>query len=131
MDSGRPQARIAGRVLDKIPFICCTHSTGVQDSNLHAGIVKLRENIMFKFEIMTQDLNRELVEKLIGEHFKGFSIIEQIGYYDGKREDSINIVIMAPACDKFLVEELAGKIRDLNSQDSVLVITYRAVYKLI
>lgn len=86
---------------------------------------------MFKFEIMTEDLNRELIEKIIGEHFKGFSITEQVGYYDGKREDSINIVIMAPAKDKFLIEDLAGKIRDLNSQDSVLVVTCRAVYKLI
>lgn len=86
---------------------------------------------MFKYEIMTEDLNREVIEKMIGEHFKGFSITEQIGYYDGKREDSICIVIMAPAGKKFKIEELAGKIRDLNSQESVLVITYRAVYKLI
>lgn len=86
---------------------------------------------MFKYEIMTEDLNREAIEKMIGGHFKGFSITEQIGYYDGKREDSICIVIMAPARDKFLIEELAGKIRDLNSQESVLVIAYRAVYKLV
>jgi hypothetical protein len=80
---------------------------------------------MIKYEIMTEDLRRDLIVKMITKSFKGFSIVEQIGFWEGKQEKSVTYIIFADRSDLYLIELLCRDIKSLNEQDAVLMsVTY-------
>lgn len=73
-----------------------------------------------KFRLYTEDLNRDLVEKLIAKSFKGFTVIEAMGYWNGIRENTLIIEIIATKQDLHLIEHICEKIKQLNKQEAVL-----------
>lgn len=69
--------------------------------------------------LFIEDVNRGALIDLVSSYFDGFSVREQIGYWQGQAEKSLLIEVIT---DKTAaVYELAGKIKALNCQESVLV----------
>lgn len=75
----------------------------------------------FKYEIMTENINLNMIVKIVSKHFSGFSIQKQFGYWDGKQEQSLNIVIFGNQRDLYAIEDIADAIKMANKQDCVLV----------
>ena len=77
---------------------------------------------MILFRLHTQNKNKKWLERIIAEHFDGFSIQEQTGYWQGQKEKSLCIEIMterksAPICIQKIVKEICG----YNKQECVLI----------
>lgn len=70
----------------------------------------------------------EDVEAILVKHFSGATIHETVGYYEGKREKSLNITIIN-CCDwkvsdeKFRkkVQELNGELKEKLGQEAILI----------
>ncbi len=79
---------------------------------------------MIKFEILTEDkpTTELLVRKIIVEHFDGFSITKQSGYWRGTPENSICITIITNANDHNEIRDIARQIKALNLQESVYIV---------
>ncbi len=75
-----------------------------------------------KFELHTEDKNREGIERIVKSHFSSFSIQGQIGFWQGGIEKSLCIVITGTKKDVHAVVDIARRIKTLNKQDSVLVV---------
>ena len=58
----------------------------------------------------------EDVEKILVKHFSGATVQETVGYYEGKREKSLNITIIN-CCDwKVSEKKFRNKVEELNSE---------------
>jgi hypothetical protein len=77
---------------------------------------------MHEFNIYTEDLNRKKIEKLVSSYFDGFTILESVGYWKGKREKAVIIRILSGAEDSAKVKALALKIKKQNKQQSVIIV---------
>lgn len=75
---------------------------------------------MFKYEIMTENKNLNMVVKIVTSHFQGFTIVKQLGYWEGVQEQSINIVIFGDKKCLYAVKDIVDRIKTLNKQDCVL-----------
>ena len=75
---------------------------------------------MYKYEIMTENKNLNLVAKIVAGYFSGFSIVKQLGYWEGKQEQSLNIVIFGKKNDEHAIRDIADRIKTVNNQDCVL-----------
>jgi hypothetical protein len=73
------------------------------------------------YRIYTEDLDRDAVLKLATAKFESFTLQPTTGYFKGKAEQSIVIEIVDAKQDE--VEALARKIRKINGQKSVLVMS--------
>jgi len=77
---------------------------------------------MILYRLHTENKNRKWTERIIAEHFNGFSIQEQTGYWDGKKEKSLVIEIMTSQKSAPLrIQEIVKKICGHNRQDVVLI----------
>jgi len=84
-----------------------------------------------KYEILTENKNIEYIAKTVAKCFTEFSIAEQIGYWQGKSEKSLNITIITDKENEFMVEQVAEQIRSYNQQDAVMVVSSKVNVKFI
>ncbi len=76
------------------------------------------------YRIYTENkINMRDVERFIRKYFDGFTVFFTNGHWKGTKEDSIVIEIIADYTDKHSVLSLAGDIKVLNEQETVLVTT--------
>ena len=71
--------------------------------------------------IYTEDKRRATIVRAIAKQFENFTLQPTTGYYRGKPEKSIVLEIVG--AKKSQVKWLAARIREVNRQASVLVIT--------
>jgi hypothetical protein len=71
--------------------------------------------------IYTEDKRRAAIVRVISKQFESFTVQSTTGYYRGKRERSI--VLEFVGAKESEVKWLAARIREINRQASVLVIT--------
>lgn len=84
------------------------------------------------YRIMTENKRKKFIEQLVSEHFTGFSMHTQIGYWKGKREKSLCIEIVSDSPATALkITRICKAICGYNKQDCVLVQTIPAEVKLI
>jgi len=84
------------------------------------------------YKIQTENKRRKFIEQLISEHFAGFSIYTQTGYWQGEREKSLCIEIISDSPAAVLkITKICRAICGYNKQDCVLVQTIPAEMKLI
>gem|GEM_PF-6207395 len=62
-----------------------------------------------------------LIIKAVSKYFKEFSIIKQTGFWDGKRENSQNTIIIAYPGERDIIQRLAEQIKSIGRQECVLV----------
>jgi hypothetical protein len=71
--------------------------------------------------IYTEDQRRATIVRVISKQFENFTLQSTTGYYRGKAEKSI--VLEFVGAKESQVKWLAARIREINRQASVLVIT--------
>lgn len=71
------------------------------------------------YRIYTEDKRRKQIERLVSASNQGFTLIPAIGYYQGKKEQSLIIEILQTTLVKAV--KLAASIKRINRQSSVLV----------
>jgi hypothetical protein len=71
--------------------------------------------------IYTEDKRRATIVRAIAKQFESFTLQPTTGYYRGKPEKSIVLEIVG--ANESQVKWLAARIREINRQASVLVIT--------
>jgi len=77
---------------------------------------------MILYRLHTQNKNCKWLEQIISEHFAGFSIQEQIGYWQGQKEKSLCIEIMTERKSAPIrIQEIVKKICGYNKQKCVLI----------
>lgn len=86
-----------------------------------------RKAVMFR--ILTEDVNRGEIERIVAERFPGFTVTPANGYWQGKQESSLAIDIAHAS--KADVVAVAQKIRRANSQDAVMVQEWPVVSELV
>jgi hypothetical protein len=74
-----------------------------------------------KYEIFTENLNLNMVVKIVSSHFQGYSIVKQLGYWEGQQEQSLNIVIFGNSSDLCAIEDVIDRIKTLNKQHCILL----------
>ena len=77
-----------------------------------------------KYEIMTEDKSaaiNSLIVKHVTKYFSGFTIIKGIGFWDGVRENSQTIIIIAGKTERGLITYIAGEIKSIGKQAAVLI----------
>lgn len=79
------------------------------------------------FRIYTEDKNRPEVERIVTEQFDGFTLIGAAGYWQGEREQSLIVEIVAPINDAPKVFTVASAIKRANKQQAVLVVAVQDV----
>lgn len=84
------------------------------------------------YRIHTENRHRKFIEQLVSEHFAGFSIHTQVGYWQGKREKSLCIEIVSDSPATALkINRICKAICGYNKQDYVLIQAIPAETKLI
>lgn len=73
---------------------------------------------MVKYTVYTEDLGN--LGKLVSTMFESFTLSPQIGFYGGKQEKSISIVIISQGIED-KIQQLATLIKLENKQSEVLV----------
>lgn len=74
------------------------------------------------YRIHTENRNKNWICQLISEHFSGFSIYEQIGFWQGKPEKSLCIEIdSARPSDGVKLNRICRAICGYNQQENVLL----------
>lgn len=74
------------------------------------------------YRIQTQNKHRKFIEKTVSEYFAGFSIITQVGYWQGKRENSLCIEIVSDNSSAAIyITRICKMICGYNKQECVLV----------
>jgi len=71
--------------------------------------------------IYTEDKRRATIGRIISKQFESFTLQPTTGYYRGRPEKSIVLEIVG--AKESQVKWLAARIREINRQASVLVIT--------
>jgi len=79
--------------------------------------------------IYTEDKRRVTILREISKQFENFTLQPTTGYYRGKAEKSI--VLEFVGAEESQVKWLAARIREINRQASVLVLTFRGRSKKI
>ncbi len=81
-----------------------------------------REDIKMLYRIITEDKNRHKTVVLVTNHFKDFTIISAIGYWNGIAESSLIIEVSTDVINAgYRIGVLAKLIKVQNQQDAVLV----------
>ncbi len=74
------------------------------------------------YRILTENKNNAEITSIVDKYFEGFTILTGIGYWHGIPENSLIIEIYSDAfCAKNNINEIAEQIKELNSQEAVLV----------
>ena len=73
------------------------------------------------YRILTENLNRKRIERIISKSFKGFSLIKSQGFWEGIKENSLIIEISGSKKIAGKVKVSALEIKKANKQDAVLI----------
>jgi len=84
-----------------------------------------------KFELFTENLNKATLIALTSQLFENATFIDTLGVYKGVPEDGLIITIIAPESDRSAIQSLARDIKEMNKQESVLVVETPVSYNLI
>lgn len=77
---------------------------------------------MKAYRLYTERKNIKFINRLFNESFKGFTIYETTGYWNGRKEKSIVYeVITSDAAAMLKLTSIAKAICGYNKQDTVLV----------
>jgi len=77
------------------------------------------------YSIYTENRNKPRLIKLINRFFDGFTILEAIGFWQGNAENSLIITIATK--DKKGIFYLCEKIKEMNQQDCVMLVSNNKV----
>ncbi len=91
---------------------------------------KTEQAVLYKIFTEDNDTYPELME-LVLKYFSGFTTNHGVGLWSGRREGSLTIEIVADYTDKAKVLRLAGDIKNLARQESVLVFTTTGLVNVI
>lgn len=84
-----------------------------------------------KFEIFTENKNLISITALTVRRFPGATLVQSMGVYKGIPEEGVIITVVAPESDRSTVQSLARDIKEMNQQESVLVVETPVSYNLI
>ena len=84
-----------------------------------------------KFEIFTENKNLLQVVALTIQRFPNATLSQSMGVYKGRPEEGLIITLVAPESDRSTVHSLARDIKELNQQESILVVETPVAYNLI
>jgi len=74
------------------------------------------------YRIYTEEKNKKTIVGLVGQQFESFTLQPTLGYYRGRPEKSIVIEIVGADAPK--IKRLADRIRKMNGQESVLILSF-------
>lgn len=85
------------------------------------------------YRLFTENKNYEQVKKLVGNYFKGFTIIKAEGVWQGESEHSLIIEIELNGISIYEnnIAQLCYVLKKLNQQDKILVQQIESDSKLI
>ncbi len=83
---------------------------------------KTEQVVIYRIYTEDTDTRPELL-KLVNGYSDGFTILSCVGFWRGISEQSIIIELIGDYSDKRKILELAGKVRLLGKQETVLVTT--------
>ncbi len=83
---------------------------------------KTEQAVIYRIYTEDTDTRPELYE-LVGKSAEGFTIISAIGFWRGKREQTLIVELIGDYSEKSKVLKLAAEIRALGKQETVLVTT--------
>jgi len=76
---------------------------------------------MLLARIFTENVNRRGIESIVSRYFDGFTIVDSVGYWRGKREDSLIVEIVFDGKDKPKVEAICREINIVNKQECCML----------
>jgi len=84
------------------------------------------------YRIYTEKKNQECVEQIVLGHFPvhGYTMFDAIGYWRGNKEDTLVIEVECHEHDRFKIDAIASKIKTVNSQEAVLVVSIQSSARL-
>ena len=68
----------------------------------------------------TKELEIEKIEKLVSEHFEGFTASEVVGYWKGSKEQTLKIEVITESKPVELAR-IGKELRDKLDQESILM----------
>ena len=74
---------------------------------------------MKRFVIHTENKDQEWIEQILSIGFDGFTVVNTNGYWKGKQEKSLEIILYTSNTE--LVRAMAERIKHHNKQDAVLI----------
>lgn len=74
---------------------------------------------MKRYTIHTENKDEQWVKNLLSIGFDGFTVVKALGYWKGKEEQSLEIIIYTDNAE--LIKAMAQRIKHHNSQDAVLI----------
>ena len=75
------------------------------------------------YRIYTERTNTDKVKNTVSQDLEGFTVLNGTGYWHGQSEKSLIIeaVLTASEKNKQKIRDIAQRIKDINSQDAVLI----------
>ena len=83
------------------------------------------------FRILTEDLNREAIKKIVSLRFPSATLLPGDGIWRGKEEKSLVIEIEASKKSEKVVDNIAKEIKIINKQKKVMIQLVRNCAKFI
>lgn len=74
-----------------------------------------------QYNIYTEDLKPKTVQKTISKYYEAFTIQKNIGFWNGIKENSILISIVVDTIQDKKIKKLAAELKNILSQEAVLV----------
>lgn len=71
------------------------------------------------YHILTEDINRPAIERIVGESFDAYTFIHAEGHWRGKAEHSLVIELDTDRSNDVAI--VARRIKEYNKQEAVLV----------
>lgn len=77
------------------------------------------------YTLHTENVGRKGIADMVSKYFQGFSMTDSTGYYKGKAERSVAIVICATVTQAHIIRFLGKLIAQRNNQECVLITAQR------
>lgn len=74
-----------------------------------------------KFEIMTEDIDRQGIINIVSNYFSAFSVTPQVGVWKRQEEKSLIITVIGNPSDESAILDIAMIIKRENKQEAVLI----------
>ena len=72
------------------------------------------------YTIYTENKNPEGVVAILNQYFDGYTVLRGMGYWKGKPESSLIVLIVEDNAEK--VQRAAEDIKSLNEQEAILIV---------
>lgn len=77
---------------------------------------------MFRYRVYTEAKNEARLNELIGDDFKGYTVLKSLGVYNGKVENALVFeIVTGDASALSCIKQICNIIREENKQECVLV----------